>query len=451
MSTPTATWYAGAAEADITPTDSQFLFGYPHVKRYSSGVSDPLLASAMLIGDGDTDVLLIGCDIIWVPRPIVDRARTQIQRLTGLPSTQVMITATHTHSGPITAGLVSTGHDTVVPGPDKNYLERLEQGIVTAAQQAWRNRQPADVSFAVADASALGTNRRDPAGPSLPTAPVLIARKQGSRELIGVTTIVSMHPTVLHEDSTLVSGDFPGLARTWLKANGVNCPFVYHMGASGDQSPRHVVNANTIEEAQRLGGLLGQAITDAMEQAEPLEPVSVGVHHRDVHLPRRELPSVDEAASRLEAARNRLQHLRDTGADRGVVRTAECDWFGAEETLTLAKLDREGKLDETVTDCMPAQVQILRLGNHFLVGWPGEVFVEFALQIRRRHPNAHIITLANGDLQGYLVTQQAVDEQAYEATNAIFASPVGGETLVDTTLRLLDAAVPQEASACVTS
>ena len=34
--------HAGAAVADITPAGSQFLFGYPHVNRYSTGVNDPL-------------------------------------------------------------------------------------------------------------------------------------------------------------------------------------------------------------------------------------------------------------------------------------------------------------------------------------------------------------------------------------------------------------------------
>ena len=45
---------AGSATADITPDRPQFLFGYPHVRRYSTGVHDPLLSSALFLSDGRT-------------------------------------------------------------------------------------------------------------------------------------------------------------------------------------------------------------------------------------------------------------------------------------------------------------------------------------------------------------------------------------------------------------
>src|SRR5687767_14570416 len=48
---------AGAAAVDVSPTKSMFLYGYPHVKRYSSGVHDPLLASALFLSDGGHNVL----------------------------------------------------------------------------------------------------------------------------------------------------------------------------------------------------------------------------------------------------------------------------------------------------------------------------------------------------------------------------------------------------------
>jgi hypothetical protein len=71
------------------------------------------------------------------------------------------------------------------------------------------------------------------------------------------------------------------------------------------------------------------------------------------------------------------------------------------------------------------------------VGWQGEVFVEFGLQVRQSHPDAYIISLANGELQGYLVTADAVAEHGYEASNALFRSPDSGNLLVQRTLDLL--------------
>ena len=48
---------AGAAAADISPLGSQFLFGYPHVERYSTGIHDPLLSSALYLSDGQRKVM----------------------------------------------------------------------------------------------------------------------------------------------------------------------------------------------------------------------------------------------------------------------------------------------------------------------------------------------------------------------------------------------------------
>jgi hypothetical protein len=43
---------AGAAVTDLTPAGSVFLFGYPHVPRWSTGVHDPLECAALYLRDG---------------------------------------------------------------------------------------------------------------------------------------------------------------------------------------------------------------------------------------------------------------------------------------------------------------------------------------------------------------------------------------------------------------
>ncbi|MEX0745538.1 MAG: neutral/alkaline non-lysosomal ceramidase N-terminal domain-containing protein [Phycisphaeraceae bacterium] len=451
MNTPQP-WQIGAAQADITPDRPQFLFGYPHVERYSTGVHDPLLASAMYVaGARRSAAIFINCDVIFLARGLVHRARQRIAAATGLPGEHVMITASHTHSGPVTVSMVSNGNDPTVPAPDARYLTRLEDSIVHAAVQARTGATPATLDFALADGSELGTNRRDPAGPSIPGVPVLIARDRQSRAPLALMAVVSMHPTVLHEDWTLVSGDFPGLARQWLQQSVADCPFIYHMGASGNQSPRHVVRANTIDEARRLGQMLGQAVASAIEHAQPIAPGDVACMRVTVDLPLRPFPTAEQARRRLEAAAAQLEQLRRRDAPRTAIRTAECDRFGAEETLALAQASEQGRLAEVASTCSPAEVQVVQLGDRAFVGWPGEVFVEFALQLMRRYPRAHVITLANGELQGYLVTREAVDEGGYEAGNAIFASPESGVRLVRAAADLLQRLSSQRSLPCPSS
>ena len=56
---------AGACASDITPVEPLFLFGYPHVERVSTGMHDPLLASALYLFDGRTPPAVPGrrCDL----------------------------------------------------------------------------------------------------------------------------------------------------------------------------------------------------------------------------------------------------------------------------------------------------------------------------------------------------------------------------------------------------
>ena len=430
---------AGAASFDITPTDSQFLFGYPHESRYSTGVHDPLFASALyLCNNRNEQLLFVACDIIFVPKSVALRARRRIENATGISPASIMITATHTHSGPSTVKYLSNDADPIVPDPDENYLRRLEDGIVEAAEQAVQQAAPTSIGLVEADGSCVGTNRRDPAGSTNPRVPVLAVKKQGADDLIALMIVCSMHPTVLHEDSTLASADFPGSAKQYLQENfaGADCPIIFHSGPCGNQSPRHVTRANTFAEADRLGCELARNIIAALANVSYHQAAQLSAKSTNVQLPLRTFPSVEEARANLEHAREKLDHLRLSKALSTEIRTAEVDWFGAEETLALAQAASDGRMENYAQSCMPAEIQVFRVGPWNFVAWQGEIFVEFALQIMQQAENTYVISLANGELQGYLVTDEAIREGAYEANNALFQSPESGNLLVARTLEL---------------
>ncbi|MCK4601456.1 MAG: neutral/alkaline non-lysosomal ceramidase N-terminal domain-containing protein, partial [Phycisphaerae bacterium] len=106
---------AGAASADISPKDSQFLYGYPHVERYGTGVHDPLLSSALYLSDSRVAAMFIADDIIFITEAIARRVRRRIEEATSIPAGNIMVTATHTHSGPMTVDCLSCEADPVVP------------------------------------------------------------------------------------------------------------------------------------------------------------------------------------------------------------------------------------------------------------------------------------------------------------------------------------------------
>ena len=430
---------AGASQTEITPEDSQFLFGYPHVERYSTGVHDPLLSSALYLSDGKTDVLFSANDIIFIPKDLAARARQRIEEATGIPAANIMITATHTHSGPITLDYLSNKSDPIVPRTDPEYVRFMEERIIEAAIKAFRAAQPAKLGRAIADATGVGTHRHDPEGPRDLTVPVLMVREKESDAPIACMLVCAMHPTVIHEDTTLVTGDFPSMARQYLqeKVLGTECPIVYHMGTSGNQSPRHVTKANTFEEAERLGAVLGSAVESVLPGIEYSDDVPLGCRTSLIDdLPRKTFPKLDVAQTRLDAVMGKMASLRDQGASRQEIRTVECDSFGAEETLVLSQAAEDGLLEKTCQSCLPAEIQLIEVGPWRFVGWQGECFVEYSLAVKENAENTFVISLANGEMQGYIATPEAAEKGWYEGANAVF-DPESGTVFVEKTLELL--------------
>ena len=112
------------------------------------------------------------------------------------------------------------------------------------------------------------------------------------------------------------------------------------------------------------------------------------------------------------------------------------NWFGAEELLFLSKKNESGSLEKAYKACMPAEIQVIKIGDWCIIAWPGEIFVEYALELKKRFDKVAVITYANGELQGYITTKEAVDKGYYEAGNSLF-SWESGVVLVDKTTELI--------------
>lgn len=163
------------------------------------------------------------------------------------------------------------------------------------------------------------------------------------------------------------------------------------------------------------------------EQVTSHEPVVLAGALQSVDLPRRRLPSVEEAERRLATQRARYEQLRAAGAGRAEVRTAEVAAFGAEGLVRLARAQASGELDDLLARCQPFEVQALRIGEACLVGFPGELFAEYGLRLKASTPlKSYPIAYANGECQGYIVTPEAAAVGGYEAAGSLFEPDAGG-------------------------
>jgi neutral ceramidase len=429
---------AGVGVQEISPRQPMFLVGYPHVPRLSTGIHDPLLASALYLANDQAALLLLSVDVLFITRESARFCREAIARECGLPAAHVLISATHTHSGPVTAPMLAWREDPVVPAPDPEYLEAFHNGIIRAAVEACRAARPAELAVTTTQVSGVGSNRLAPNGPFDAEAGILAVRSEG--RLLAVNLIYGMHPTVLHEDSRLVSADFPGYARQALREEFPGLTTIYHTAPAGNLSPRYHVRGQTFAEAERLGRRLGGLVAASLKGLGPEDfrsEVSLAARDGSAELIPNRFATVAEAQLRLDEARQHFERLRCEGAAHGPLRTAECVVFGCEEGLTLAKAQAAGETARLQEHYRQAEVQVFRIGEVLLVGLPGEQFVEYSLQIKREAPaRTFVVSLANGELQGYIVTPEAGKGFSYEAAFSLFAAE-SGRALVDTALKLV--------------
>lgn len=427
---------AGAAAVDFSPPAGTPLFGYPHVERLATGLHDPLLASALVLRRGTVTQVQVALDLLMLEPPFARELRHRVAAAVGTDEHLVFITCTHTHSGPVCATIAAWAGDVAAPPPNAQILEMVARAAVAAATGAVADLRPAAAAWTTARVDGVGGNRHDPAAVTDPEVGILAIRSVDDGALLAVSTVYGMHPTVLHEDSTRVSADFPHYARAALRERfGTGLVVVYHNGPCGNQSPRHAVRAQTFAEAERLGRRLGSVVADAIvarsTDAFDPDPVLAGAV-RTFQPHRRDLPALSEAEQALADARTGYERLRAAGAAHADMRTAECAVFGAEGLAHLVRAHEAGALDRLLAAYAPFEAQGLRIGDAGVIGLPGELFAEFGLQIKQAAPGRICVTaFTNGHLQGYITTPEAAAGNGYEAAGAVYDCRTGA-TMVRT-------------------
>ena len=135
---------AGFAKKDITPRVGVPLCGFgPFKNRWSVGIRDRLWARAMALEQDDSRAVIIACDLVGVFHEDTHRARAIISEATGVPGSAIMITCSHTHSGPDTSpDRIGWG------GYDPPYMELLPGRMADAAITALERLEEATLSHA---------------------------------------------------------------------------------------------------------------------------------------------------------------------------------------------------------------------------------------------------------------------------------------------------------------
>ncbi len=431
---------AGTAITDISPPPGIELAGYPHYLRHNTGIHDPLYASALYLENGKQNVLLMAMDLLFFSKKYVQAVRDQIAQKLPIAPDHIFISVSHTHSGPWAAGRIDQESLERGLDVDPHYMAGLKRKLADLAAAAY-----ADVFWAslgtgttiCGKEQGIGGNRRDPEGSSDPRV-WLLAVKDRREALRAAVVKASLHPTVIHEDSTLVTADSPAYVRQVFREAAPEATVLFMQGTAGNQSTRYFRKGQDFAEAERIGRTLGEAAYTALDNISFTSDASLGAYSESVDLPLKKMPSQAEAKAWAKQTKRQWQRLKEQGAPYIQVQNANLKNLGAENTLGYVRL-KEKKIPIALeVDELPAQVQVLALGDTRMVGLPGEIFVEFGLEIEKKSPfeKTMVVSLANGCLPGYVCTRQAVKQGGYEAGASMLDAGAGSQ-LVEVALRLL--------------
>lgn len=431
---------AGVSCVDISPEKGVELGGYPHFPRHNTGVHDPLYAGCIYLDNGETKLAIITLDLLFFSKKYVAAVRKRISEETSIPAGNIMITCSHTHSGPWASGRLDIESLEKGLQPDEKYIKDLQDKIVGIAVEAYNNTFEAKVGVDkgyCGKEQGIGGNRRDPNGPSDPDVWTIgVQDMEGNWR--GCYVKYALHPTLIHEDSTVVTADYPGYIRHYFSMAKPDMVFLFAQGTSGNQSTRYFRKGQSYDEACRIGTTIAveaDRVLNSMKLSSEVE-LSVKSTEIDIHL--RDLPSKEVAEKAVKEAEKKYKEAKDRNASYLEVQNANLVLLGAEDLLGYVLLNERGQKIELRDDEVPAEIQVVAIGDARIVGMPGEIFVEYGLELKSLSPNkkTFVAELSNGCLPGYVYTKEALEEGGYE-TDTSMLSPETGETLVQTALKLL--------------
>ncbi|GAA3409281.1 neutral/alkaline non-lysosomal ceramidase N-terminal domain-containing protein [Paenibacillus hodogayensis] len=430
----------GVCELDITPSLGSTIPGYFN-DRKSTGIIDRLYAKALVVENDGSAVAFVVLDTIKVRKDVAENVRRRVGETTGILPERVMISATHTHTGPAVA-------TTTFLSADESYLEWLAVKAADAVAIAYNGRREARIGFGAGHETDIAFNRRyfmkdgtlrtnpgignpdvdRPAGPIDPEVGVVRIDDADGRPMAVVTNYAVHTDTV---GGTEYCADFPGeLSVALKKALGEQTVSLFMMGASGNINHYDVLHGKLEYYAKpqsrhymKMGRILAGEVLKVREKIFTSSEARVEERKAFVKLRYRQ-PTPEQIA---EAQANL------TGYPEGHV-----ERNFAKELLEAARLG-EGTAE--------AEIQTVAVGDLAVVGLPAEMFVEFGLEIKGGSPFGLTLIneLCNGIVGTYVCTREAYRLGGYEPriTSNNRLQEDAGELFVDCALGLLRELKPE--------
>lgn len=429
---------AGAFAQNITPTKLPSPINGNMKGAFSSTVTDPMHARCLALSNGEHAIIFCIVDACMIPREICEEAKALASQATGVPTANLLISATHSHSCATMVGVFQSD-------PDPAYLAELPGRIAQGIIQAHKNLEPAEVAWgkdadptqvfnrrwklkpgesyenpfdittdtALMNPGAQNPKVTEPTGPVDPEVCLLAVRATRDQRPLALLANYSLHYV---GGKTAISGDyFAAFADEMAKrlntadARYTSKPaFVGMMsnGTSGNINNVNYAGPSTLRKkapGEQIQAVAGSVADAAMRAWAKLS------WKTEVPLASAELDLLLKVRKGTPADLKRAQHLMDTLPRDKEGQFSDRKAIYARETMLLDKFP----------DAVPVKVQVHRIGGLHVAAIPCEVFVEIGLDLKATKPLEELFTisLANG-YNGYLPTPEHHAIGGYETWRA---------------------------------
>jgi neutral ceramidase len=394
------TWKAGTARARITPQEPLWMAGYGGRDHPAEGTLHDIWVKVLAIEDpGAHRAVVITSDVCGFSKASYEAICAGLKERCGLDRDQVMLTYSHTHTGPALRECLQDYYpmDDRQRAANDRYTLALERTIVDKAAEAIGQMSPATL-WAGEGTTDFAVNRRNNREAEVPDllargeklrgpvdhrVPVLVVRgPQG--ELRAVVFGYACHPTTLSFYQW--SGDYAGFAQIDLEADRPGVQAMFFMGCGADQNP---LLRRSVELCRKYGKMLADAVEAVLR--EPLRPIAPSLQTRFA------LVDLDFERTMTRA------DLEGYAAKGGL--------YGRWAERMLRQLDA-GK---TFPKSYPYAVEVWKLGaDQLWISLGGEAVVDYSLKFRAKYgPHTWVNGFAH-DLTAYIPSRRVWDEGGYE-------------------------------------
>ena len=395
----------GAARVDITPDVNNLPKGF-------EGINDRIYVRAVVLDNGESRAALVTVDAgaistkVW--SQVSDLAFSQLH----IPRSQLLLTATHTHSVPFGDGPAIT------------------QQIISAMKAAVEKLEPSRMAYGTG-VSYINVNRNiiDPSthrwweGPNYECASdktVAVVRFESlAGRPIGVYYNYAVHG-VLNGQLDQISGDIPGATSRYLEdALDDGTIAVWSTGASGDQNPIYFQQTYDLR-AIRIKEYAARGI----DISNAMPPGGQGLDRHDPKVAKLMNQQRQMTVSMGQMLGEEVLHVMRSSLERPLAAVAI---HGAQKTVTCPGRKRTDSgragFAGTYQDASPVPIQLtaIRIGDVVFTGVNAEVFTSIAQRLKSESPVKATImaTLTNGAApSGYIPNDAAFGYDTFEVVSS---------------------------------